>query len=89
MKSFFLKKFQKHYKKRIQPHKALDEKFRKRYLLFIQDQTNPILEDHQLKRDLKGYRAFSITGDLRAIYYIKNDIAFFVDIGTHNQVYGG
>lgn len=62
--------------------------FGKRLRLFKQDSSYPLLRDHQLTGKLKGYRAFSITGDVRVVYYINDNIAYLVDIGTHNQVYG-
>jgi len=87
MKTFFTKEFKKNYQKRILPFKNLDKKFAERRNLFIQNSSNLVLKDHPLTGKLKGYRAFSITGDVRVIYYIKNNIAYFIDIGTHNQVY--
>lgn len=81
------KKFKNSYKKRIQPFKSLDKKFEDRYDLFVVNSNSPLLKDHGLKGISKGYRAFSVTGDIRVIYYVKNNIAYFVDIGTHNQVY--
>jgi len=46
-----------------------------------------LLQDHLLMGKLEGYRAFSVTGDIRVVYYIHDQTAYFVDIGTHNQVY--
>lgn len=79
--------FKKQYKKRILPHKTLDKRFEERYYLFRKDPSNPILRDHALTGTKKGYRAFSITGDIRVVYEVRDDIAYFLDIGTHNQVY--
>lgn len=88
MKTHFTKDFKKAYQKRIQSNKNLEKRFEARYDLFVDDPTNPILKDHELAGKLQGYRAFSITGDVRVVYHIFEDIAYFVDIGTHNQVYG-
>lgn len=55
--------------------------------LFVQNPHNPFLNDHPLKGSKEGFRSFSITGDIRAIYYVAEGNAYFVDIGTHNQVY--
>lgn len=87
MNAYFTKKFKSNYKKRILPFKSLDKKFEERYDLFILNPNSPLINDHSLKGASKGYRAFSITGDIRVIYYVKENIAYFVDIGTHNQVY--
>ena len=87
MKSFFTKNFKKNYLKRIFPHKNLHRRFQERHNLFTEDSRNTIIEDHALSGKMKGYRAFSITGDIRVVYYIQNHIAYFLDIGTHNQIY--
>lgn len=88
MKIYFTKDFKKVYQKRIQSNKNLARRFESRYDLFENDPTNPILKDHGLTGKLQGHRAFLITGDVRVVYYIFEDTAYFVDIGTHNQVYG-
>lgn len=87
MKITYHKKFLKHYQKRILPYRPLDQRYTERVLLFLENQKSPILEDHLLVGDLAGYRAFSITGDIRIIYFQKEDVILFIDIGTHNQVY--
>lgn len=88
MKVHFAKSFKKAYLKRIQHNKNLAKRFDQRYDLFIDDPSNEVLKDHSLSGKLHGYRAFSITGDIRVVYYIHEDTAYFVDVGTHNQVYG-
>ena len=87
MKAHFLKLFRKHYQKRIKQTPSLDKRFEERYLLFLKDPTNPILKDHVLKGDKLGMRSFSITGDIRVVYNFLENTAYFVDIGTHSQVY--
>lgn len=87
MKTYFTKIFKKHYLKRIKPNPNLDLRFAERRNLFVDYPNNPILENHPLTGKMKGYRAFSITGDIRVVYYIYDNIAYFADIGTHNQVY--
>lgn len=89
MKTYFTKTFKKNYAKRIASSESLTKRFRQRREFFIKNPQNPILKNHALTGDMLGYRAFSITGDIRVVYFIENDIAYFVDIGTHNQVYGG
>ncbi len=88
MRIYFNKDFKKAYKKRILPHKNLVKRFDERYNLFEQNPSVTILKDHALAGKLQGYRSFSITGDIRVVYYIFKDTAYFTDIGTHNQVYG-
>lgn len=79
--------FIKHFNKRIEPHPNLSQKFDERIKLFLASPNHPILKDHQLKGNKISFRAFSITGDIRVVYYTKEDFVYFVDIGTHNQVY--
>lgn len=47
------------------------------------------LHDHALKGKYQGYRSINITGDVRALYYEKQDgkIVLFAFIGTHSQLY--
>lgn len=87
MKVEFTHKFIKNYKRRISSQVNLDKRFETRLKLFNKEPNNPLLRDHALSGKLRGQRAFSVTGDIRVIYYIHNNIAYFVDIGTHNQVY--
>ena len=88
MRAYFTKDFKKAYAKRIQQNSVIARRFEERYDLFIENPQNEILRDHSLTGKLKGFRAFSITGDIRAVYYISGKTAYFVDIGSHNQVYG-
>jgi len=88
VKAFFTKDFKKAYTKRIAPYKNLAARFESRYDLFAEDQTNPVLKDHALGGKMLGSRAFSITGSIRVVYYIHEGMAYFENIGTHNQVYG-
>lgn len=87
MKVEFTKNFIKHYKKRFSHLPKFQKSFEQRTRSFAKDTLDPVLKDHQLMGTKKNYRAFSITGDARVIYYIKEETAYFIDIGTHNQVY--
>ena len=88
MNIYLTKDFKKAYKTRIQSNKNLVKRFEERYDLFEKNPDDPILKDHTLGGKLKGHRAFSITGDIRVVYYKHKGITYFIDIGTHNQVYG-
>lgn len=87
MKIYYYKKFVKHLDQRIKPNFNLYQKFQDRVQIFITDPNNPILNNHQLKGRKQNYRSFSITGDIRVIYYQTEDYVYFIDIGSHNQVY--
>ncbi len=88
MKELIRKKlFEKHYLKRILPHKKLDAEFERRLGLFLTNQRGYPLDDHALTGKLTGKRAFSITADVRVIYEETETTIIFLDIGTHAQVY--
>jgi addiction module RelE/StbE family toxin len=80
-------KFIKIFKKRISHQPTIKKKFFERTRLFEKNTMNPLLKDHALGGKLNGFRSFSITGNIRVIYFIENEIAYLVDIGTHNHVY--
>lgn len=82
---FYHKKFQKDYKK--MPLKVR-ELFKERLRLFRMQPFHPLLKNHPLRRELKDYWAFSVTGDIRVIYeYLAKNTIALVRIGSHNQVY--
>lgn len=88
MKIEFTHKFIKIFKKRFSSRSNIQNKFNERIRKFAENQDDPTLEDHELAGKLQRHRAFSITGDIRVVYYIFKDTAYFIDISTHNQVYG-
>lgn len=88
MKTEFTHDFIKIFKKRFSSKPNIHKKFNGRVKKFAENPDDPTLLDHALSGKLQGHRAFSVTGDIRVIYYIFEDVAYFVDIGTHNQVYG-
>jgi addiction module RelE/StbE family toxin len=80
--------FKKHYQKRIKNNRKLDFIFRQRTTQFIVNPNSSQLNNHQLTGLKKGLFSFSITGDIRVIYrWIDSHTVYFLDIGTHNQVY--
>lgn len=80
--------FKKSYKKRIANNPKLRIKVAERLKLFQEDPKNAVLKDHALKGEKKNFRAFSITGDIRVVYFpVSTDKVIFIDIGSHNQVY--
>ncbi|ETA01706.1 hypothetical protein CcI156_05935 [Frankia sp. CcI156] len=83
------RQFEKNFRRRIAPDARLRAQFEVRVKLFADGARGAPLDDHALTGTLAGYRAFSITGDVRVIY-LETEAAFiFLDVGTHNQVYGG
>lgn len=82
------KHFHKSYKLRIKPYPKIRKRFEERVKLFMKDPGNPILKDHKLVGKMRTFKAFSITGDIRVIYFQETELtAIFIDVGTHNQVY--
>jgi len=87
MKIEFHNNFIKNYNKRFGKNIKIKDRFIERTKIFQSDPTNPLLKDHQLKGKRAAYRAFSVTGDIRVVYLFINNIIYFFDIGSHNQVY--
>ncbi len=56
--------------------------------LFRQNPLTPKLRNHQLQGKNKVYRSINITGDVRALYLLRDDEAIFDAVGTHSQLYG-
>ena len=77
----FLKAYAKH------PEK-IKEKFKERRNLFIEDMFHPLLDNHSLNGEYEGCRSINITGNIRAIFYIKPDSnCVFINIGSHPELY--
>ena len=88
MKIDFDRTFNKSYKKRIFQNTKLVANTRNRIVLFKENRYHLLLNDHALEGTLSHLRAFSVTGDIRIVYYpVSEDHVLFLDIGTHNQVY--
>ncbi|MBI4281802.1 type II toxin-antitoxin system mRNA interferase toxin, RelE/StbE family [Candidatus Uhrbacteria bacterium] len=80
--------FVKSYQKRIAHYPKLVAKTKERLTLFVQNSAHPLLDDHALSGRKLQLRAFSVTGDIRVVYFpITEDRVLLLDIGTHNQVY--
>ncbi|PJE66732.1 hypothetical protein COU93_02695 [Candidatus Shapirobacteria bacterium CG10_big_fil_rev_8_21_14_0_10_36_6] len=89
MKVIFDTKFRKIIKKRFPKSSMVRYQFTNRLKMFIDDPKNDVLKCHKLTGKMAGLNAMSVNGDVRAIYYMKcEDVACFIDIGTHSQVYG-
>ena len=54
---------------------------------FAVDPRDPLLRTHKLKGELAAYWAFSVDDDLRVLLRWDEDVAFLVNIGTHDEVY--
>lgn len=63
-------------------------RFQERIDLLQLDSGNETLRVHELTGKMKGYYAFSVTGDIRVIFQkVSDEEIILIDIGTHNQLY--
>lgn len=68
--------------------KKLAEKIIKQLSIFKSNQKHPSLRLHKLTGKKENAWSISITMSVRMIYrIIDDDIVYFVDIGTHDEVY--
>lgn len=66
----------------------IQKAFDRRFNLFIANPKHPLLRTHDLVGKYSGYRSFNVTGDWRALYRESENTIYFMDIGTHSQLYG-
>ena len=77
--------FRKSYKKLSrQTQTKVDVRLR----IFFLNESNPILNNHELHGKYNNHRSINITGDYRAIFFIQDNIAIFTGIGTHSELFG-
>ena len=66
----------------------VQDKFKERLSLFIQDKNHPSLNSHSLSGIWDGCKSINITGDFRAVYEELGGGHFeFVAVGTHGELY--
>ncbi len=76
-------------KKFIKLTSKLQQKFRERRNLFLFNPHHPLLGNHALGGNRDREWSINITGDYRALYeFEKEDTIVFIDIDTHNKLYG-
>ena len=66
----------------------LQQVFRARLEIFINDKFDPILNNHSLSGKYSGCRSINVTGDYRAVFVELAEQVKFFDIGTHHEFYG-
>lgn len=86
---FSTKEFIAQYKKAdVRVRKEIDDKLK----LFQKNPYELGLNNHPLRDAWEGYRSINITNDHRAIYKEVKEgeelNAYFVDLGTHEELYG-
>jgi addiction module RelE/StbE family toxin len=86
MQYILSKRFEKDFSKLPKPTK------KKVFLVlkkFVEDPLDPSLRSHRLSGRWNNHFSIDVTGDLRAVYvYIKDDVVYFVAVGSHSELYG-
>ena len=91
IKTSYKKSFKKAY---VKLDKKRKESLKERTAIFLKEPHNRNLYNHRLGGNLRGLFSFSVDGDFRVWYTIikgsfrKPEEVVFVNIGTHNQLYG-
>ena len=83
----FTNQFQKRLKQRYGHQPKVVERLQRHIELFSKSIRKEPINDHPLTGRLKGFRAFSVGGDVRVVYQETEDCYLLLDIGSHNQVY--
>jgi addiction module RelE/StbE family toxin len=65
----------------------IQSQFKNRIEMFLENQFHSTLNNHSLHGEWDGCYSINITGDIRATYEIIGSTAFFIAIGSHNQLY--
>lgn len=82
----YSKQFTKQYKK-LTP--KLKRQTKTRIELWQENPDDLTLKNHRLKGELSHLHSINITGDIRALYEIKDkEVYIYQMIGTHSQLYG-
>ena len=82
-------RFHKNFVKTYERLRHIKDQTDARVLLFTKEPFHPLLDNHPLHGEFKGYRSINITGDYRAVYEpLEGDVALFKMLGTHSELYG-
>ena len=69
--------------------REIQEKFKERRDLFLENKFHPFLNNHSVGKTFSGCRSINVTGDYRAIFKENDDgSVVFMLIGTHSELYG-
>jgi mRNA-degrading endonuclease YafQ of YafQ-DinJ toxin-antitoxin module len=77
-------RFLRRAKKLREPHASM---LRAALRRFAADPAEPLLRTHRLKGELADYWAFRVDDGLRVLFRWDGDVAFLVNLGTHDEVY--
>jgi addiction module RelE/StbE family toxin len=62
--------------------------FHEVYYLFSENPTHPALRNHLLTGKYAGFRSIDVTEDWRALYREEPERLLFMELGTHEALYG-
>jgi addiction module RelE/StbE family toxin len=62
--------------------------FLETFSLFIVEPFHHSLRNHPLKGKYPGFRSIDVTGDWRALYREEAKRIIYVELGTHEKLYG-
>jgi len=66
----------------------IQDKFEEKLDLFLQNMFHLLLNNHSLTGKYEGCRSINITGNIRAIFYVKTESGIvFINIGSHPELY--
>jgi mRNA-degrading endonuclease YafQ of YafQ-DinJ toxin-antitoxin module len=77
-------RFLRRAKKLREPHATM---LRAALRRFAADPGDPLLRTHKLRGDLRDYWSFTVDNDLLVLFRWDGDVAFLVNIGSHDEVY--
>lgn len=84
----FSSDFDKQYRTLVEEKNTLRETVLEKIQWFCKNPSDTRLENHSLKKRMRGKWAFSITDDIRIIYLWRGkNTARFLAIGSHEEVY--
>ena len=84
----FSSSFRKAFKRKARGDRTLEKRFWERVAIFRVNPFDPRLATHKLSGRMRDWWSFSIDYDVRVVFsFAESDRAFFVDIGTHDEVY--
>ena len=84
MSIYFSSQFEKD-RARIPP--AVQKQLTDRLRIFAQNSADPLLRNHKLHGKYAGYRSINISGDIRAIFIVQEEVCVFLRIGTHSELF--
>jgi addiction module RelE/StbE family toxin len=84
MLSIFHRSFEKFY---VKKDEHVQKAFERRFVIFSNNPSHPIPKNHELNGEWSGHRSINVTGNIRAIYRLEGNVAVFVAIGSHSELY--